>query len=526
MKQVLVTERIAPEGIDILMSKGYLVDEMLDLSPEKLLEVIPEYDALIVRGTTKVTAEVLDAAKKLRVIGRAGVTLDNVDISAATERGIIVCNAPVSNIVSAAEHTLALILACTRKVPQAHASVQDGKWEREAFTGMELYRKTVAIFGLGRVGGLVADRLRGFNVNLIGYDPYCSNDRAGQLGVKLYDDVDEVCKLADVITVHLPKTDDTIGMFGPDQYAEMKDGVVLVNTARGGIFNIESLLDFLAAGKIGAVGLDVFEEEPLGESELLDFDNAILTPHIAAVTKEAQQRASAQIGEYVATGLSGSIVPTAVNLVSAAPEIMDNVSPFIPACEMAGVVLAQMIDGVPDRMTVVSAGLLHDSDVGPLVYGTVKGLLSYKGLATVTPATAASAAKRHGIDLRTQKSFDAMGYKSAVSAYADKYEISCTLTDNQSRPRIISLNGYKLDITPADNALVFEYEDAPGRVGIIGTILGDAGVNITTMQIGTKPQQKRALVFMNIEGQVTEQVEENLRIALDDVLVNLWTLSL
>ncbi|MEI3230977.1 MAG: hydroxyacid dehydrogenase [Gordonibacter pamelaeae] len=265
-KKVLVAERLADAGLAVLRDKGYEVDVKLKMPPEELIATIPAYDALIVRSATKVTREVIEAGKNLRIIGRAGVGVDNVDVEAATERGVIVCNAPTSNIVSAAEHTMALMLACARNVAQANASMHEGLWERTKFTGVELYEKTLAIFGLGRIGGLVAERARAFGMRLVGYDPYCSPERAEQLGVTLYDDVDAIVPLADFITVHLPKTKQTIGMFGPDQYARMKDGVILVNAARGGIYNVDSLADFLAAGKIGAVGLDVWENEPCTEA--------------------------------------------------------------------------------------------------------------------------------------------------------------------------------------------------------------------------------------------------------------------
>ena len=327
-KKVLVAERLADAGLAVLRDKGYEVDVKLKMPPEELIATIPAYDALIVRSATKVTREVIEAGKNLRIIGRAGVGVDNVDVEAATERGVIVCNAPTSNIVSAAEHTMALMLACARNVAQANASMHEGLWERTKFTGVELYEKTLAIFGLGRIGGLVAERARAFGMRLVGYDPYCSPERAEQLGVTLYDDVDAIVPLADFITVHLPKTKQTIGMFGPDQYARMKDGVILVNAARGGIYNVDSLADFLAAGKIGAVGLDVWENEPCTESPLHEFPNAILTPHLGASTKEAQLRAGVQTAEHVAAGLAGSIVPTAVNMAPVPPEVMDAVGPY------------------------------------------------------------------------------------------------------------------------------------------------------------------------------------------------------
>lgn len=524
-KKVLVTEKLADAGLAVLRDKGYEVDVVLELSPEELIATIPAYDALIVRSATKVDRAVIEAAKNLRIIGRAGVGVDNVDVEAATECGVIVCNAPTSNIVSAAEHALGLMLACARKVPQANASMHEGKWERSKFTGVELYEKTLAIFGLGRIGGLVAERARSFGMKLIGYDPYCSPERAEQLGVTLYDDVDAIVPLADFITVHLPKTKETIGMFGPDQYARMKDGVVLVNAARGGIYNVDSLADFLAAGKIGAVGLDVYESEPCLASPLHEFDNAILTPHLGASTKEAQLRAGVQTAEYVAAGLEGSIVPTALNMAPVPPEVMDAVGPYVPACQMMGSMLAQIDGEIPQFLKLTAAGSLANADVSILVAGTLKGLLSYQNTATVTPVNADAVAKRHGIKVDTLSAPDAVGYASTVSVVADGTEVACTLAGEAQAARLVSLLGYQLDIAPASQSLVFEYVDAPGRVGTIGTILGEAGINITTMQIGTKPAEQCALVYMNVEGAVDEAVLAKLRAGLGD-LKNLWYVKL
>ncbi|NTU90124.1 MAG: phosphoglycerate dehydrogenase, partial [Actinobacteria bacterium] len=301
--KVLVAEKISVTGLNLLEDAGLDVDVKLGLTPEELVATIPGYEALIVRSATQASREVIEAGTDLKIIGRAGVGVDNVDVEAATERGIIVCNAPTSNVVSAAEQTMALMLAVARRTPQANASMKEHKWERNKFVGSELMDKTLAVFGLGRIGGLVAERAAAFGMKLIGYDPYCSPERAAHLGVTLYDDVMKICTLADFITVHLPKTKETIGMFGPEQYAAMKDGVYLINAARGGIFNIESLADFLAAGKIGGAAIDVFEKEPCTESPLHEFENVILTPHLGASTKEAQDRAGVQIAEFVSMGL-------------------------------------------------------------------------------------------------------------------------------------------------------------------------------------------------------------------------------
>ena len=476
-KKVLVTEKLAQAGLDRLAEKGLQVDVKLKMSTDELIEAIPDYDALVVRSATHVTREVIAAASKLRIIGRAGVGVDNVDVEAATEAGIIVCNAPTSNIVSAAEQTMCLMLACARNTAQAN-------------------------------------------------DPYCSPERAEQLGVALYDNMEELLPLADFITVHLPKTDETIGMFGPDQYAAMKDGVILVNVARGGIYNIDSLADFLAAGKIGAAGIDVFEDEPCTQSPLHEFPNAILTPHLGAYTYEAQRRAGVQIADYIAAGLEGSVVPTALNMAPVPPEVMDAVGPYVPACQMMGSMLAQLGGEVPKRLSLTASGKAAPADATILMAGTLQGLLSYKNLATVvTPVNAEAVARRHGIRVDTGAHASAGAYSSSVTVVADGREIGCTLSGEDQHVRLISLLGYKVDIAPGPQALIFQYEDRPGRVGTIGSILGDAGINITTMQIVNDPEAGQAIVYMNIEGELDDSVLAKLRENLED-LKNLWYVKL
>ncbi len=521
-KKVLVTEEIAQEGIASLQGRGYTVDVLLELSPEKLKEIIGQYDALIVRSGTLVTADLLDSATNLKIIGRAGVTVDNIDIDAATTRGIIVCNAPTSNIISAAEYTMAMLLSCARNVSQASASMHAGAWDRRQFMGFELYGKTLAIFGLGRVGSLVAERAGAFGMNVIAHDPYCSPERAGQLGVKLYENIEDVLPVADFITVHLPLTSDTLGMFGPNEFAAMKPGVIVVNTARGGIFNVDSLADFVAAGKIYACGLDVYEEEPCTKSPLHGLAGAVLSPHISALTHEAQVRAGEQIAEYVFAGLEGSIVPTSITSTSLPPEVINELSPYVAACKMMGRTVSQLLGALPVNVTLQLEGAISDKDPQMLVSGLVEGLLSYKVAAGVTDAL--SMAKRHGINVKVASTEHSDEYASAVRVFADGVEIASTLYGIDKLPRIISIMGYKIDVAPGSQSLILEYPDGPGRIGVIGTVLGNSGVNITTMQIGTKPELKRALVYINVEGNMTESLFDSLKDALD--YTNIWKVEL
>lgn len=523
-KKVLVAEEVADEAISALKARGYEVDVRTDLSPEELQEVIAPYDALVVRSATKVTKELLEAAENLKVVGRAGVTVDNIDLEAAADHGIIVCNAPNSNIISAAEHTMGLMLAAARMIPQANESVHRGEWHRHRFMGTELYGKTLAIFGLGRVGSAVAERAAAFGMYLIAYDPYCSEERAASLDVQLYDNIDDILAQADFITVHLPRTADTLGMFGRKEFSKMKTGVVLINSARGGIYDVEALADFVAAGKIGAAAIDVFEDEPCHDSPLHELGNVIITPHISAVTREAQVRAGEQIAEYVWQGLEGSIVPTAINPTVLPPEVIDDLRPYARAAKMMGGMLVDFLGHTPKSLTITLEGTISDADPDMIIAGVVDGIVAYKNIGTPSIGETMERAERHGITISVQSDFNARGFSSAVRIQADEAEVACTLYGLDKVARLINVMGYDTDITPAQQSLIFEYVDAPGRVGVIGTVLGEANINITTMQIGTKPAEKCALVYMNVEGDVNEDVLAKLREAVD--LKNIWHLTM
>ena len=525
-KRVLITDEIDAAGIAVLKNRGCDVDMRLDLAEDELAACIADYDGMIVRSRTPVTRKVIEAAAgRLKVIGRAGISIDNIDLEAATEAGIVVCNAPNSNIMSAAEHALALILSCARNVPQANASMHAGNWEPYEFMGCELYEKTLAIFGLGRVGGLVAQRAAAFGMNLIGYDPYCSKERALALGVELYEDIDELLPLADFITVHMPKTAETEGMFGPDQFAAMKDGVILVNVSRDGIFEEKAMSDFIAAEKIRAVGFDVFEGEPCHDSPLHEFPNAVLTPHIAAVTVEAQRRAGVQIATFVAQGLAGSIVPTAVNMSNVPPEVMDKFGPYLTACQTMGRILSQVEPDIPRQLALTASGTLSSADTSMLLASALKGLLTYKNIGAVTGANADAVAQRHGIEATLNSQVGASGYDSSLKLETGSSSISCTLYGTDRPARIVSLFGYNLDIEPAAQSLVIRYPDAPGRIGVIGSILGKVGINITTMQIGRRDDTEVAIVYLNIEGDVTDAVLDELREAIPE-MQDLWLVQL
>lgn len=502
-KRVLVAEKIAQQGIDLLKDK-YEVDVILDLTPEQLVEAIPAYQALIVRSATHATREVIEAGTKLEIVGRAGVGIDNVDVNASTERGIIVCNAPTSNIVSAAEQTLALMYACARKTPQANQSMKEGKWERSKFTGVELFEKTLAIFGLGRIGSLVAERARAMGMNLIGYDPYASEARAAELGVRLMTDVDEICKLADVITVHLPKTKETIGMFGHERFGVMKNGVILINAARGGIYDEDALVEALRSGKVGAVGIDVFESEPCTDSPLREFDNAILTPHLGASTKEAQERAGVQIAEYVALGLEGRMVPTAVNVTPIPADVMKQVRPYIDLAQDMGSMISQLAIGGIERVEVVTVGALAEMDTRIITTAALKGLLSRVTSDPVNFVNANYLAEQRGIEVLETKRPEIYDYVSLVIVKAHtphgEVRMAGTCIGKNNEPRLVSLNGYDIEVAPAPHMAFFMYPDRPGVVGKIGTVLGAEGVNIGLMQVARSAAGGEALMALTVDS--------------------------
>ena len=522
--KVLITEPVAEVAVEILNGHGYEADVRLDLSPEELKAIIAPYDAMIVRSGTVVDKELLDAAKNLKIIGRAGVTVDNIDIESAVQHNVIVCNSPTSNIVSAAEYAFALMLACARKVPQANASMHAGNWDRYEFKGTELSGKTLGIFGLGRAGSAVAERAKAFGMKVIAHDPFCTEDRAAKLGVDLTDNIDDVLPYADFITVHLPLTPNTRGMFGAKEYAKMKKGVILVNAARPDIFDIDAMADFVAAGKIAAAAIDTFDPEPCYDSPLHQFDNVILTPHISAITDEAMVKAGEEIASYVFAGLEGYIVPTSITPTVLPSEVIDEMQPYVNACRLGGRMIRDMLGHSPKNVRLTLEGAIKDADPSILVAGLLDGFIAYKKTSATRPDDAVARAARHGIDVVSGSRDNAQEFASAVRIEADGLELGFTLFGIDNAPRIISMMGYRIDIVPTHDAIVLEYADAPGRIGVIGTILGDAGINISTMQIGLKESEKTALVYLNVSESLNEETEQALKESIE--LKNIWRIDL
>jgi len=525
--KVLVAEKIADSGIEKL-KESYEVDIKTDLTPEELVAEIGAYDGLIVRSATKVTREVIEAADNMKIIGRAGVGVDNVDTQAATERGIIVCNAPTSNIVSAAEHTIELMLAQSRNIPEAAASMKECKWERSKFVGTEVYEKTLAIFGLGRIGSLVAERARGLGMRLIGFDPYVTPERAQAMGVEVIADVDEILAQADYITVHLPKTKETIGMFGAEQFAQMKDGVRLMNTARGGIYQTEALVDALESGKVASAAIDVYEVEPCTDSPLASAPNTILTPHLGASTAEAQDRAGEQIAEYVGAGLAGQMVPTAVNIAPVAPEVYEEVGPYIELAENLGRMVAQIPRGGIESIDVEFVGALADVDTRILRTAVLKGLLSIVGAESINFVNADYHAEQRGISVTEVNRSETRDYVSLITVRAQTpegpMEVSATLVGKKNEPRLVSLYKHDIDMIPTQYMAFFIYEDRPGMIGKVGTLLGLSDVNIASMQVGRTTVGGEALMGINIDTPVENELLE--KIVAEAGITSAWSVEL
>ncbi len=525
--KVLIPEKLAKEGIAVLEEAGCEVTFKPDTTPQELVDLIGDYDGLIVRSATTVTREVIEAGTKLKVIGRAGVGVDNIDSAAATERGVIVCNAPTSNVVSAAEQTIALMLAVARKTAIADASMKAGNWNRSKFTGVELQGKTLAVFGLGRVGMLVIERAKAFGMKIAGYDPYVTPERAASMGVELYNSVDDLCRVGDFITVHMPKTKETTGMFGADQYAIMKDGVILINCARGGIMDIEAMAGFLESGKIGGAGIDVWEHEPVSDSPIHGFDNVVLTPHLGASTKEAQIRAATQIAEFVIAGMQGKAVPTVVNSARIPEQVMENLRPYIGAAQTAADMATQIAASAVGGVSVKACGGIATQDPEVLGTAALAGVVQFGSEVPVNVINARYLADQRGITVETAVEPATESYSSYVEivAHAADGDVAITAAAAPNDAvRITSVLGYSVDLIPGKNLIVMQYVDGPGRMGKLGTVLGNAGVNVETMQIAVKEGSDIATVFMNVDRAVNGRVQTDLKNVVD--AVNAWFIEL
>ena len=514
MKRVLVTDNIAAEGVEIFKkTPGIEVDVMLNLTPDKLKEVIKDYDGLTIRSATKVTRKIIDHAEKLSVIGRAGTGLDNVDVAAATKRGIVVMNTPGGNTVTAGEHAVAMMLSLARKIPQATASMKEGKWEKGKFMGTEFCNKTLGIIGIGRVGSIVADRAQGLKMNVIAYDPFISPEAAEKTGVALVT-MDELLRKSDFISVHTPLTKETRGFINADTFARMKKGVFIINCARGGIINEKDLYDALTSGKVAGAALDVFEEEPTGNRELLALDNVICTPHLGASTDEAQTNVAVAIAEQIAAYLTRGEIKNAVNFPSVSAELLNVIQPYLILAEKLGKFESQLASGGIREVIVEYSGEILNYNTAPITISLLKGLLTPILNETVNYINAPIVAKERGIKVVETKSSEVKDYTSMITlTIKTSQEVSCaagTIFGRQD-PRIVRINKFTLEVVPEGHMLVLCTCDRPGVIGNIGATLGDNLVNIARLHFSREQVDKQALVVLSTDSMVTDDVLSKLR---------------
>ena len=512
MARILVTEEIADGGLERLRQAGHTVDIQLDLSHEQLLSAVKGAHALIIRSATDVNAEVLEAGTDLVVVGRAGVGLDNVDVDTATRRGVMVCNAPESNIVSAAEQTMALLLSVARNVPQAHAALVQGRWERSKWEGVELLDKTLGIVGLGRIGKLVATRAAAFGMRIVAFDPYISAERARQLNIELMS-LDQLVAESDFLTVHLPKTKETIGIIGRDMFLKAKPELRVINVARGGIVDEEALATAVKEGLIAGAALDVFTKEPMTESPLFSIPQIVVTPHLGASTREAQDKAGDVIADMVQLALAGDFVPFAVNID--ASDANETLRPFLPLAERLGQLFASLVGKAPSSLEISATGEIGGYDTRILTLSALKGFFASITGEQVTYVNAPQLAKDAGCEVRENNSPVSTNadYVNLVTMKCDGHNIAATLVGPRREARLVLVDDHITDVPPANNMLVVRNDDRPGVIGVVGTLLGNATVNIADMDVGKALKAGTAVMVIVPTAPVAPEVVTALRAA-------------
>ena len=506
MFQVLVTDQIDPAGINIL-SQIARVDIETSVPPDKLARIIPKYDALMLRSGTKVTREAIEAGSKLKIIGRAGVGVDNIDVQAATRKGIIVVNSPGGNTVAAAEHTLAMMLALSRQIPDANHSIKSGMWERKRFVGTEVYHKTLGVIGLGKIGAHVATVGKTMGMNLLAYDPFVSNDRAEQLNCRLVE-LDILFKEADYITLHVPKTSKTANLIDEIAIAKMKPTVRIINCSRGGIVDEMAICHALSKGKIAGAALDVFANEPLSDSPLTKFgSNLILTPHLGASTKEAQVSVAIDVAEQVRDVLIGLPARSAVNMPGIDPDVLEKHRPYLQLAEILGNITGQLTGDRIHLLGINLKGKLADNAFRPLVASALKGLLFQALQERINYVNANIEAKERGIRVIETKDDSVRDYSGSVcieaKGYDDKHSITGTILGDKEI-RIIALDEFPINVPPSEHMLIIFHQDMPGIVGKIGFLLGNYNINIASMQVGRKVIGGKAVMILSIDVPLPE----------------------
>lgn len=500
---VLIAEELSPATVDAL-GPDFDIRHCDGADRSSLLPALREANAVLVRSATRVDAEAIASAPHLKVVARAGVGLDNVDVKAATQAGVMVVNAPTSNIVSAAELAIGLLLAAARRIPEANASLKSGEWKRSRFSGVELYEKTAGIVGLGRIGVLVAQRLSAFGMRIVAYDPYVPAVRAAQMGVRLLS-LDELLSCADVISVHLPKTPETLGLVGAEALSRVKAEAILVNAARGGIVDESALYAALKEGRLAAAGLDVYSTEPCTDSPLFELDNVVVTPHLGASTAEAQEKAGVAVARSVRLALAGELVPDAVN-VKGGP-IAEQVRPAIPLAEKLGRIFTALAAGAACQIDVEVRGEIAAEDVKILELAALKGVFADVVSEGVTYVNAPVIAADRDVEVRLITDEESLDYRSLITVRGTLtdgrvHSVSGTLAGVRHVEKLVEVDGYDIEVEPTEHMVFLRYADRPGMIGILGQMLGEAAINIAGMQVSRDEKGGQALVGMTVDSAV------------------------
>jgi D-3-phosphoglycerate dehydrogenase len=504
--KVLVREPIADAGVELLRDHFDVdVDRDSDLA-----EIIGRYDGIVIRSATKLTKDLIDRAERLKVIGRAGVGVDNVDVEAATRRGIVVANAPESTVISAAEHTVGLLLALSRNIPQAHAALAQGRWERSRWGGVELAGKTLGVLGFGRIGQQVARRALGLELRVVAYDPFVSKERFRELGVERAETPDDLYSAADFVTLHLPLTDETRKSIGADVFAKMRDGVRLVNAARGELVDEDALLEALRSGKVGAAALDVFSAEPYS-GPLLDLENVVATPHLAASTEEAQDRAGVIVAEQIVAALEGGLVTNAVNIPTLRAEDIEALAPYIPLAAKLGRLAMELAQGRAERIELTYYGTLSQYDTRLLTVAALNGAFQGRTDQPVNYVNAPLVAAERGIEVTEERKRSSRDFTNLIRVGVDDVRVAGTTIGREHRQWLVSALGFELEMELSPLLVVFRYDDVPGVIGRVGTTFGQAEVNIANMTVSRTRRGGKALMALSIDTPAPAELVERLQ---------------
>jgi D-3-phosphoglycerate dehydrogenase len=516
LTKILVREEIAEAGIRLLQERGFDVD--IDGASD-LAETIGRYDAIVIRSATKLTADLIERGERLKVIGRAGVGIDNVDVAAATRRGIVVANAPESTVISAAEHTIGLLVALTRNIPQAHAALKQGRWERKTYGGVELADKTLGVLGFGRIGQQVARRAAGLGMRVVACDPFVAPERFRELGVERLEGPDDVYAVADFLTLHLPLTDETRQSIGADAFGKMRDGIRIVNAARGELVDEDALLDALRSGKVGGAALDVFSTEPYS-GPLLELDNVVVTPHLAASTEEAQDRAGLIIAEQVVAALEGGLVTNAVNIPVIGAEDLEVLGPYIPLAAKLGRLVMELAQGRVEELRLTYFGGLAQYDTRLLTVAALNGAFQGRSDQPVNYVNAPVIAAERGVEVREERRRASRDFTNLVRVEAvsggEALRVAGTTIGNDNRLWLVSALGFELEMELAPLLVVFRYADVPGVIGKVGTLFGEANVNIANMTVSRTRQGGQALMALSIDTPAPGELVQRIHSEFDD----------